>query len=109
MNLFVTPGMGSLMAGRIFAGLGQLGVAVVGFALVVVWFVKLMVQYRGLIDGQEAAFQLNAWLAISGAMIFAISWLWALVTSIGLMQEARRNESAQTNPNGQSQSGAGLS
>ena len=95
INLFVTPGMGSLMAGRILEGLGQVIVAVAGFTLVFVWFVNVMVQYYGMINGQEAQFQPRAWLGIAGIITFGVAWLWALATSINLMRETRRQELAE--------------
>src|SRR6185295_9635576 len=95
INLFVTPGMGSLMAGRILDGLGQIILAVAGFVLVIIWFLNVMVQYYGMMNGQETAFQSRAWLGITGAIIFALSWLWALATSIDLVREARRNDLAR--------------
>ena len=107
INLFASPGMGSLMAGRYVAGLGQLAIFLTGFARFVIWFVKLMAQCYGMITGQEAALELHAWLGISAVIIVGISWLWALATSISLMNEARRNESAGLNLSGQPRSGTG--
>src|SRR6267142_5883224 len=40
LNQFATPGLGSLMARRWFAGTGQLVLAVAGFCLLVGWFVQ---------------------------------------------------------------------
>ena len=107
MNLFVTPGMGSLMAGRYFAGLGQLAVAVAGFGLFLVWFVKVMAQSYRMFSGEESTIQMHVWLGFSGVLVFGLAWLWALATSISLMHEARRNESAGLNLSGQPQSEPG--
>ena len=95
VNLFVTPGFGSLMGGRILEGLGQLILAVAGFTLVMIWFVNVMVQYYGMINGQETPFHSRAWLGIAGILTFGVAWLWALATSIVLMREAQRNEVAE--------------
>ena len=53
LNLLATPGLGSLLCGRWFAGTGQLVLAVAGFALVVVWFLKEMIPYYGMMFGDE--------------------------------------------------------
>ena len=41
INQLATPGLGSLMGGRIFAGIGQLILAVAGFIMVTGWFIQL--------------------------------------------------------------------
>jgi protein-S-isoprenylcysteine O-methyltransferase Ste14 len=87
--------MGSLMGGRILEGLGQIVVAVAGFALVMTWFVSVMIQYYGMINDQETSFQPRAWLGIAGIITFGVAWLWALATSMNLVREARRKELAQ--------------
>jgi hypothetical protein len=91
MNQFATPGLGSLMAGRIVAGAGQLGIFLVGFFLFIAWFVDVARQYYALMfSGGEP--QLRHWLALAGVCWCAVAWLWALVTSISLLREGKRNE-----------------
>ena len=51
LNLLATPGLGSLLAGRWIAGTGQLALALAGFTLFLVWFVKIMIQYYGQMCG----------------------------------------------------------
>ena len=97
INLFITPGLGSLMGRRFVEGVGQLLIAIAGFTLFVLWFVNVMTQYYGLINGQETEFRPRAWLGISGAITFAAAWLWALATSISLVQKARRDDLAAQN------------
>lgn len=109
VNLFVTPGMGSMMAGRFLAGLGQLAIAATGVGVFAVWFVKIMAESYRMYSGEESSIQMHPLLGFMGLLVFGLGWLWALATSIGLMKEARRNESAQTKPYEQSQGGAGLS
>ena len=47
VNQLATPGLGSLMAGKTGPGIGQLGLALAGFALVLAWFVLTILQtYR---------------------------------------------------------------
>lgn len=93
INQFATPGLGSLMARRFVAGAGQLGVFLVGFVLFVLWFVDEMRQFYGLMfsDNEPTA---RHWLAFAAIGICALAWFWALVTSISLMREAKRNERA---------------
>lgn len=92
LNQCATPGLGSLMAGRRLAGLGQLLLGVAGFLMVVAWFVLLALQmYNELINGAEP--KSVARLGITGAVIFLAAWVWSLVTSLSLLREARPNES----------------
>ena len=65
--------------------------AVAGFILFCAWFVDVMRQYYGLINS-DASPHFHHWLALAGVGAFALSWLWAWVTSISLLREARRNE-----------------
>lgn len=87
LNQFATPGLGSLMGKRIIAGLGQLFLALAGFALVLVWFVLTMKEYYSLIDGNSPAVSYYRY-AIAGGLLFAASWLWSLLTSLSLLREA---------------------
>jgi hypothetical protein len=98
VNQLATPGLGSLMAGRWIAGSGQLALAVAGFIMVVVWFFKVMIQYYGQIGG-DAQPQLVGWIGETGGILFVASWFWALVTTISLFFEARRNAQAESSGN----------
>jgi hypothetical protein len=91
MNQFATPGLGSLMAGRWVAGIGQIVLAVIGSGFVIAWFAGRMSQMYHQLDG-ETATRSVAWLGETGAAIFAVAWLWALFTSLSLLREARANE-----------------
>ena len=91
MNQFATPGLGSLMGGRVVPGIGQLLLALAGFALVLVWFVLTMKEYYNLMTGDEPAVS-YAKFFIAGAMLFAASWLWSLLTSISLLRQAKTPE-----------------
>jgi len=88
VNQFATPGLGSLMAHRWIAGLGQLALAVAGFALIVVWFVKMMFEYYGQMSG-DVPVKPAGWMGELGAVLFAISWFWSLATSISLLRHAK--------------------
>ena len=86
VNLLATPGLGSLMARRWVAGVGQLILAVAGFGLMLGWFVKLMTDYYGPMFDQQSAPHLDFRLLKWGAAIFAAAWGWSLVTSIQLLR-----------------------
>jgi hypothetical protein len=90
MNQFATPGLGSLMGGRLIAGLGQLALALAGFGLVMLWFVKTMKEYYSLM-GEDAPALSTSYtrFLLAGAMLFAASWLWSLLTSLSLLRQAK--------------------
>ncbi len=88
LNLLATPGLGSLLCGRWIAGSGQLVLAVAGFALVLVWFVKEMIPYYGLIFSDEPPHLPSLKVLGEGAILFVASWLWSAVTSVSLFREA---------------------
>ena len=79
------------MARRRLAGLGQVVLALIGFCMVFGWFALLAVQmYNELINGVES--RSVASLGIAGAAVFAVAWLWSLVTSLSILREARQNQ-----------------
>jgi hypothetical protein len=88
VNQFATPGLGSLMGGRILPGIGQLLLAVLGFALVMVWFLRTMKEYYSLLteDVKEVSYA-NYFLA--GVLFFVAAWLWSLLTSISMIRQAK--------------------
>ena len=93
LNQAATPGLGSLLAGRWVAGIGQLLLAVAGFVFVVVWFCDVMIQYYGQIDGDVEPHPVG-WMGEIGAVLFGAAWLWALVTSLSLMARGESEEPA---------------
>jgi len=93
VNQLATPGLGSLMAGRWAAGIGQLAVAVAGFVMVVVWFFEVMNQYYGQIIGNVPVRSVG-WIGEVGAILFVVSWFWALVTSVSLLRQSKADAGA---------------
>jgi 4a-hydroxytetrahydrobiopterin dehydratase len=87
LNLLATPGLGSLLGRRWIAGGGQLLLAVAGFTLFLVWFVKQMTQFYGQISGNVEVRPIGNFL-VAGLILFAVAWLWSAVTSFSLMREA---------------------
>ena len=87
LNLLATPGLGSLLGRRWIAGGGQLVLALTGFTLFLVWFVKEMIQYYGQITGDVEVRPIGVFLE-SGLILFGIAWLWSAATSFSLLREA---------------------
>ena len=97
INLLATPGLGSVMAGRWVAGIGQLLVAVAGFVLVIGWFALLTINaYNQAANGAEP--RSAAWLGEAGAALFTAAWLWALVTSLQLLRATKQCEPMREPP-----------
>ncbi len=93
LNLLGTPGLGSLMAGRIASGIGQLVLAVAGFALVAIWFCQTMASYYGQMYGDETTHRPVVLTSLFlGGGIFAVAWIWSLVTSLSLVRAAKQEE-----------------
>jgi hypothetical protein len=91
VNQLATPGLGSLMAGRWAAGIGQLVLAVAGFVMVVVWFFEVMIQYYGQVTG-DVQVRSVGWIGEAGAILFVVSWFWALATSMSLLRQAKTDD-----------------
>lgn len=89
LNQLATPGLGSVFAGRIVAGLGQLAASTAGFALVLFWFVQLMIQYYGQISGNVTVHPVGSY-GLLGAGLFVLAWCWSLATSFSLLREASK-------------------
>ena len=97
VNLLATPGLGSLMAGRWIAGIGQLALAVAGFVMVVVWFFEVMIQYYGQISGDVQSHPVG-WIGVTGLVLFGAAWLWSLFTSVSLLLESKAGEANASKP-----------
>ncbi len=98
INQFATPGLGSLMGGRILAGSIQLSLALAGFALAAIWLMRQSVNaYR---QAFELPLQPDAhpWMGTAGFVLFAASWLLSWVTSLSLLRHARREKTAEPKP-----------
>ena len=85
------------MAGRRAAGIGQLLLAVAGFVLVVAWFSLVAIQTYNLFMNDTQSKSV-AWVGEAGAAVFFASWLWALLTSLSILREARANEHKSSPP-----------
>jgi hypothetical protein len=97
LNQLATPGLGSLMAGRWLAGIGQLVLAVAGFVMIMVWFFEVVIQYYGQITGGTPVRSVG-WIGVAGGIVFVASWCWALVTSLSLLRQAKVEEAVAPQP-----------
>ena len=98
INQLATPGLGSILAGRWVAGVGQLCLALVGFGIFVVWFVQLFVRTLHALSGSTDNPPLHPLMGLLGLGIFIASWLWSGITSLSLLREARREQGASGIP-----------
>jgi hypothetical protein len=71
--------------------MGQLLLALAGFGMIMAWFVRLMIQIYRDIEGASRSGSVG-WLGVAGGLTFLTAWLWALITSVSLMREARAAE-----------------
>ncbi len=93
VNQFATPGLGSLMGGRILAGLIELGLALAGFALFVLWMLGKFGAMIQQINETSDAPSLHPWMGKLGLALFAGSWILSWFTSLSLLRHAPPAES----------------
>ena len=85
-NLFLIPGMGSLMAGRLLAGVAQMVGSIFGFILTLIAMIRVVFSFNWEADAQEPfAYMRPVYLGIG---IFAASWVWGLITGIQVLRDA---------------------
>ena len=100
-NQFVTPGLGSIIAGRVWFGVVQVSIAGTGFCFVMAWFFNLFkVLFSGLNSGLDLTEGMRpyAWEGKLGLALFFAGWLLALLSSISIVREAPPNESPKLPP-----------
>jgi hypothetical protein len=88
-NLLVLPGLGSLVARRRVEGLGQAVLALGGTALALYWLVSFGREWMRTEElptdgGPDFAY------GLLGVAVFAVGWLWSLVTSLLVVRAVRR-------------------
>ena len=98
VNLAATPGLGSLMARRVFAGVGQLLLALAGFVLIVGWMFELF--HRVFLQqlGDPVPPDTSGWMWKWGLLFFGAGWLWSLVTSLSLLRQAKADGQVEPKP-----------
>ena len=102
------PGFGSLVAGYA-VGYVQAALYLVGFGMTSVFGVRFIVWYlsnysrlQSLMDDDLIGAWGEIWAAarwfVLGLAIAAVGWLWALVTSLRILREARKADPVGTPP-----------
>ncbi len=94
LNLLATPGLGTLAAGRWVEGFCQLGLSVAGFVALMVWFVRQMIPYYGMMFGDSNAPPVDFFLLKLGAALFLFAWVWSLFTGSMLSRQVSQQEKA---------------
>jgi 4a-hydroxytetrahydrobiopterin dehydratase len=97
LNLVATPGLGSLMAQRRAEGIGQIGLSLAGFVMMMVWFFAVMKSYyHQMFAGEGTTHETIGLqgLAIGGGL-FALAWVWTLFTSLSLLRHAKNSEAEE--------------
>jgi hypothetical protein len=100
---FAVPGCGSIMARRI-VGYFQTPVCVTGMLLTLTFGTRMIAWYftnRARLENMQddpVAVLGEMWIqlrwALLGMGLFALSWLWALATSLSLLRQAKAAEQA---------------
>jgi hypothetical protein len=91
MNMAM-PGVGSMRAGRAFAGVCQLLLAVGGAALICVWIIK--VSY-GIVQeelDQPVPQNSGGWMWKWGGVVFVASYVWTFISCVNLFRQAKAEE-----------------
>jgi hypothetical protein len=101
------PGFGSLLAGRV-SGYPQAALMLIGLLLTVVCgvrFIAWRLDHWSQVQDPQAdplANLMEMWLAVRwsllGVGIFGFGWLWSLFTSLDILREAKKSESARVPP-----------
>lgn len=87
LNLFVLPGLGSLIVRKPLKAAIQILLALGGFALTIVGgapVLNTIVQTNEIPEHPGA----SLWLAIAGVVLFLIAWIWALTGSISAVAKS---------------------
>jgi hypothetical protein len=86
------------MARRFFAGTGQLLLALAGFVLIMGWMFELF--HRVFLQqlGEPVPPASSGWMWKWGVVLFGMSWLWSLVTSISLLCQSKADEASGLKP-----------
>lgn len=100
LNQLATPGLGSWWMGRRWAGVGQLLLALAGFAWVLAWFVALVgTAWQRLAEGEPLQLEDVRWPGlVRGLGLFGLAWLWAGWTSVQIWLGLGRRGRADSGP-----------
>jgi hypothetical protein len=87
LNLFVLPGLGSLIVRQPLKAAIQIVLALGGFALTMVGGAPML---NTIIQTNEIPEHLGSsfWMAIAGLVLFLIAWIWALTGSVSALAKS---------------------
>ena len=100
MNQLAFPGLGTIMAG-LRVGYLQASIMVPGFVLAtgfMLWFILCSARYLASSTWDEgryvAEYRPYAWMGKLGLALCILAWCWSLVSSIGILCQARKTPPA---------------
>jgi hypothetical protein len=84
------PGLGTLVARRRVAGLLQLVISQIGFALCVLWSVLFLRDWirQGSLPEDITP---HLGLALIGPALFFLAWIWSLASSVEILIDSRKS------------------
>ncbi|MBA4150901.1 MAG: hypothetical protein H0X66_22560 [Verrucomicrobia bacterium] len=86
INLFATPGLGSILGRRFGTGIAQVTLAVAGFLFLMWWFIQKMRLFYGMISGTDLPLDAGNTAGTWGLGLFIGAWIWSLITSIQMFK-----------------------
>ncbi len=89
---FSISGLGTLKAGRSFAGAGQVLFNFAGLFLIGAWMYQWIHRIFQAQLGETVLINPDGWLWKWGAVSIGISWTWMLITCASLMRQAKAEE-----------------
>jgi hypothetical protein len=92
MQNIATPGLGSLKARRIFAGVCQLTLAIASCVLICAWVIGWSYRIYLAQNDETIPQDSSGWLLKWGIIFFGASWLWALITCVSLVLRSKAAE-----------------
>jgi len=104
MNQLAFPGLGTLLSGRRGIGYVQASIMVAGFCFVLAFFGWMMICAFRVLNNTLNSEELfpeylhRAWIALAGFGLCAISWCWALISSIEILRTSADPEDPPPSP-----------
>jgi hypothetical protein len=92
MQNLATPGIGSLKARCIFAGICQLSLAIASCFFICAWVIGWSYRIYQAQIGETIPQNSYGWPLKWGIACFGLSWLWAMITSASLLLQAKAAE-----------------